>query len=112
MKELRKKKGIRQKDMANYLNVSTSTVGMYESGKRDPDTETIQKIAQYYGVAVDYLLGNSHIASLSFEEKLKKIGFSDEVAMFFKNFPSWDEEDIEQIIQIKQFLDSKKNKGE
>lgn len=57
LKVLRNKKGMLQKDLANLLRVSPSTIGMYERGKRDPDTDTVVFLAKYFNVSTDYLLG-------------------------------------------------------
>lgn len=56
---LREKNKITQKDLARTLGVSRGTIGMYEIGKRDPDTETLIKISKYFNVTTDYLLGKS-----------------------------------------------------
>ena len=70
LKFLRNEKGVLQKDVAEYLNISTSAYGFYEQGKRVPDTETITKLSNYYNVSIDYLLGKSNIKE-SAEELLK-----------------------------------------
>lgn len=57
LKEERLKKGLTQVDLAKIFNVSKQTVSNWESGKRTPDAETIQTLADFYGVSVDYLLG-------------------------------------------------------
>ncbi|WP_461214728.1 helix-turn-helix domain-containing protein [Lacticaseibacillus sp. GG6-2] len=49
----------RQADVAQMLGIGTSTYSMYEQGLREPDDETKVKIAHYFGVSVDYLVGNS-----------------------------------------------------
>lgn len=59
LKELRKKNGITQIDFAKAFNISTGTIGNWETGAREPDTQTLLKIANYFGVTVDYLLGES-----------------------------------------------------
>lgn len=48
---------ISQQKMAEILKVSRSTIAMWETGASDPDTESLQKIADYFGVTIDYLLG-------------------------------------------------------
>lgn len=60
-KELREEKGLRQKDIAKFLNISTSAYGYYEQGKRNPDTETIKKLADFFNVSTDYLFGRTNI---------------------------------------------------
>jgi transcriptional regulator with XRE-family HTH domain len=57
LKKLRKAKKMSQKDLARVLNMSPSTLGMYETSKREPDYQTLSKIASYFGVSTDYMLG-------------------------------------------------------
>ena len=59
LKELRLSKGITQVELAKQLGISRSTVGMYESGSREPDFETLELIADYFNVDTDYLLGRT-----------------------------------------------------
>lgn len=59
--KLRKENKITQKELAMKLGVSRGTIGMYEIGQRDPDTETISKIADFFDVSTDYLLGRTDI---------------------------------------------------
>ncbi|MCY6957918.1 helix-turn-helix domain-containing protein [Clostridium brassicae] len=58
LKELRNEAKLSQKDLAKKLKLSSSTIGMIESGKREGNKETIQKIANFFGVSIDYLYGN------------------------------------------------------
>ncbi|EQC1537798.1 helix-turn-helix domain-containing protein [Clostridium botulinum] len=58
LKELRNEAKLSQKDLAKKLGLSSSTVGMIESGKRKGNKETIQKIANFFEVSIDYLYGN------------------------------------------------------
>lgn len=57
LKELRKKHHLTQIEFARIFNISNGTVGNWESGIRQPDHETLVKIAKYFDVTVDYLLG-------------------------------------------------------
>ncbi len=54
---LRKARKIRQVDVAQYLNVSRQAISKYELGTREPDLATLLKLAEYYGVSMDFLLG-------------------------------------------------------
>ena len=60
LKTLRTEKGLIQKELAELLKVSPSTVGMYERNQRDPDTETIRFLADYFDVSADFLLGRTN----------------------------------------------------
>lgn len=57
LRELRNHIGYSQKKIADVLRVSRSTIAMWETGASEPDNETLYKIADYFGVTVDYLLG-------------------------------------------------------
>ena len=57
-KEQRLKSGVNQVELAKIFNVSKQTISNWESGKRKPDTDTIFKLANFFGVTTDYLLGN------------------------------------------------------
>lgn len=61
LKELRIKNGLTQFQLAEILNVSSSTITMYENKKRTPDINTIIKISIYFNVSIDYLLGLTNI---------------------------------------------------
>ena len=58
LKELRNARSLMQKDISRIFNVSMGAVGNWESGKRIPDTDTLVRIADYFGVSVDYLIGH------------------------------------------------------
>ncbi len=59
IKQLRKSRGITQSELAENLGISSSAVGMYEQGRREPDNNTLLKLCSYFGITSDYLLGNT-----------------------------------------------------
>jgi transcriptional regulator with XRE-family HTH domain len=61
IKELRTERGITQADLAKILKISDRAVGYYENGDREPDYSTLLKIADYFDVSIDYLLGVSDV---------------------------------------------------
>ena len=60
LRELRKIKGVTQKDVADTIGVSQVAYSYYELGKREPPFETLTALADYFGVSVDVLLGRSN----------------------------------------------------
>lgn len=60
LKELRKEKGLKQQELADEINVSKSAIGMYELGKRLPPSDVLEKLADFFGVTSDYLLGRTN----------------------------------------------------
>lgn len=69
LKQLRMEKQLNQTDLGSALNLATSTISMYENGKREPDFETLETIADYFNVDIDYLLGKT--------DKITRIEFDD-----------------------------------
>ena len=61
LKELRTSKNVTQAELAKAIGVSASTIGMYESGEREPNFETEEKIADYFNVSLDVLRGKEDI---------------------------------------------------
>ena len=61
IKSLRIERGITQEQLAALLKVSRSTIGMYETGSREPDFETLEAIADIFNVDMDYLMGRSTV---------------------------------------------------
>lgn len=57
LRELRKKCGITMKELGARIGVAESTISQYETGKRQPDFETLLKLGEYFGVTVDFILG-------------------------------------------------------
>jgi repressor LexA len=61
IKALREREGLKQDELAKKLSVSPSAIGMYETNKREPNNEIIIKLAEYFHVTTDYLLGKSDV---------------------------------------------------
>lgn len=63
LKEIRKERNLTQKEFAEKLNISQQAISQYENGDREPKLETWQKLADFFNVPVDYLLGISKDSS-------------------------------------------------
>lgn len=59
-KSLRVASGFTQQEIADKLGISRSTIGMYETGAREPDYTTLEAIADLFNVDIDYLLGRTN----------------------------------------------------
>ena len=59
LKQLRTKKQLSQEELAKELGVSKSAIGMYERGKRTPPYESLEEIADYFNVDMDFLMGRT-----------------------------------------------------
>jgi transcriptional regulator, XRE family len=96
LKELRKSRKLLQKDLARYLQVAESTYSYWEQGKFEPDTETLKKLADYFDVSVDYLLGRAENKETATTENLFKI----------KKAPESLSEDEQELLKQYKGLDS------
>lgn len=59
-KQLRMAKGMTQGELADALGITRSRLSMYELGQREPDLETLEMIADYFNVDIDYLMGRTN----------------------------------------------------
>jgi len=59
IKKLRKNKDLSREDLSKVLNLSYWAIAKYETGDRVPDSKTLKKIADYFDVSIDYLLGRT-----------------------------------------------------
>lgn len=81
LRELRKTKKLTQAQFADAMGVSQSTVTFWENGKREPDLSTVVKLADFYDVTTDYLLGRKpmDVVTVFAEPPPKPEGFADVV---------------------------------
>lgn len=59
LRKLREERGLSQQQLAERVNMARVTITMYEAGEREPDFETLAKLAQVLGASTDYLLGRT-----------------------------------------------------
>lgn len=57
IKELRNRKGLYQQELADKMNVSKSTIAMWETNKREPNSEMLIALANFFECSTDYLMG-------------------------------------------------------
>lgn len=102
LKELREQRGYSQEELAKLLNTSRSRIGMYEQGRRQPDFEMQETIADLFNVTIDYLFGREEEKIKSELEKLNIP--SDEMAMAldfynrYKNAPEISKQAIRVLL--------------
>lgn len=96
LRKLRKEKGLSQKKLGDELGLAVSTIAMYETDKRNPDSETLKKIAKFFDVSTDYLLGvSSQRANV---EKINKVLSDDpELSDFWNKISK--REDLQQLFK-------------
>ena len=66
LKELRKKARLSQKELSDKLNLKLMTYNGYENGKAEPSIDKLIKLADYYNVSIDYLVGRIYQDDLGY----------------------------------------------
>lgn len=98
LKQLRKEKGLSQTDLADYLQITRGSYSNYETHKRSPDYSTLIKLAKFYGVSLDYLLGETTIRSYAnIDQQLKNMTDNDPLSTI-------SEENQQKVLEYIQLL--------
>ncbi|SDX04482.1 DNA-binding transcriptional regulator, XRE-family HTH domain [Paenibacillus sp. PDC88] len=105
---LRKEKKLTQQEISKLLKMARTTYSGYENGSREPDNETLDKIANFFGVSVDYLLGRTEqkkqVLSESSRVLIDSLNLTDEEIMSRIKFEvdgiALEEEDIIRFIAL------------
>ena len=98
LKELRCLKGISQQQLADVITVSQQSINKYENHGVEPDISTLIKIAEYFNVSLDYLLGRTEIKEMA--EKPKMSELSDEEAYLIKAYRSLNEKQKNCLLTV------------
>lgn len=107
--QLRKEKKLSREDLATKLGVSYSTIAKYESGTREPDLKTLEKISNIFDVSLDYLLGkNPEENSLEYYKNKIATEFPD-IDLMFKDMESLTAEDMKEVYEYIKFKKSQRN---
>ena len=101
IRELRIEADEMQKDLAKKLGIPANTFNQYETGKREPDFGTLKRIANYFGVSVDYLIGNDdkkNKPSITKDEGLSEDALR--VAEKFSRLTPEDQSKVEEYVAL------------
>jgi transcriptional regulator with XRE-family HTH domain len=112
LKQLRESRDMTQQELADILNVSVGTIGMYEIDKRLPNNKNREKIARYFKVSTDYLLGNTddplQVRDVDqdlhdehdYHKELDAFLSDDEMSSMFYDYKNWSEEEKRNLLNI------------
>jgi HTH-type transcriptional regulator, competence development regulator len=103
IRKLREKENLTQKDFAKKIGISNVVLSRYEKDERKPDYDMLNKIADYFEVSIDYLLGRE-VKGKSKEDTLEEVNklvkeYGIEQFGFFdiEKWKDLSQEDIEEI---------------
>ncbi len=92
LKKLRLQDNLTQAELSEKLNISKSSISMYENGAREPDFETLELIADFFNVDMNYLLGHPTTIAAHNENE------------------DYTDEELEEIENFKKYVLSKRDK--
>ena len=108
-RECRERSGRTTAELAKRIGVSQAAVSQWDTGKKFPSSETLCKLADLYGVSIDYLVGReSADPSLPVQDQT----ISSEALRFFHGHPVWDESKgwgiVNTVLDYVIFMDGSK----
>lgn len=116
LKYLRQKTNLTQADLAMKIGVARTTYAMYEQAKREPDTDVLLKIADFFEVSLDYLLGRTDSVfstSQKFDSLneinhlIKKYGIEDSGFFDIEKWKAMGPNEIKELESYFEFITSK-----
>lgn len=100
LKKEREKRNWSQVYVAKKIGITNAVLSNYERDYRDPDTETLKKLALLYGVKTDYLLGLTDDPAPSEKEEYPTVIKDPELERWHKELPKSNEEDLRKLRQM------------
>lgn len=93
-------KNLSQAQLADYLYLDRTSISKYETGKQIPETPTLEKLSEFFGVSIDYLLGKTDIRNYTNDSSITVALHSDHE---YDALPEEAKKEIENYIEyIKQ----------
>lgn len=99
---LRKERGLSQLQLSEKTGLSRSAIGMYETGKREPDMETLKALAEFFHVDMNTLTTGDSNSEMS--ELLEALRTRDDMRMLFKLAKDASPEDVRSAVRIIEAL--------
>lgn len=97
---LRRERGLSQQQLADMMGLTRSAVGMYETGKREPDVDTLRRFAEFFHVDMNTLTtGNGEL-----DELLETLRTRDDMRMLFKLAKDATPDDVRSAVKIIEAL--------
>ena len=89
IRDLREDRDLRQIDVSNATGIDQKTLSNYETGKTNPDSYSIIRLAEFFGVTTDYLLGYSDFNLKSKDDIIDRLSIIEKEIISIKKFIKW-----------------------
>ncbi len=101
---LRRRAGLSQQQLAEAVGLSRSAVGMYETGKREPDIDTLRMFSEVFKVDMNTLTSPQTAEDAEMAELLETLRSRDDMRMLFKLAKDATPEDVRRAVKIIEAL--------
>ncbi len=108
LRQLREERKIGQKEIALYLDVTVGTISNYENSVHFPDLLTLNKLADYFGVTTDYLLGRTDYRG-DLNVLNRRVSDVYTVTDIVNTFLTFDGNTVNHLMEYAKFLQSRRN---
>lgn len=112
LKSLRTQHRKTQQELADMLGITRQGYAKYENNLGEPDNNTLAKLADYFEVSTDYLLGRTDTPALTPQEKdeaaFQAFANDPELNVFYKELPKSDEEAVRKLRNIWEIIKNEK----
>ncbi len=106
LRKLRLSKGISQQQLADVIETTQQSINKYENHSTEPDIDTLIKLADYFGVTVDFLIGH-HTSSETASSPVEPLLTKEEITLI-ENYRNISKEERESIhLVLKNYLKGK-----
>ena len=110
LKLLREQNHVTQKELADYLKVTRSTIAGYETKGKQPDYERLLRIAAYFGVSADYLLTGSKLGIITTASTAPERGR--EILISYLHLSSESQRRLEEYLHLLMLKEQNEGKGQ
>jgi transcriptional regulator with XRE-family HTH domain len=112
LKSVRLENSMTQEELGNLLSKSKNNISQYETGKREPDLETLNIISDYFKVSLDYLLGKTDVPlpvrdieqdlhdEHDFTKELEDFMKDNVTTAMFQDYGDWSDEEKRDLLQF------------
>lgn len=104
LRELRKERKLTQAELGKHINVSKVSISGYENGERTPDTDNLARLADFFGVTIDYLLGRSDIPDKTVKEQAEEAYNDPDFQYAMRSLNGMDQESKEEVLNFIEYV--------
>jgi Predicted transcriptional regulators len=112
LKAARENAGLKQEDVADYLEVTPQKVSSFETGRTRVDVDTLGKLCELYKINVNYILGLDKADTDELTEYLDELHKRPEMKMLFKVAKKASKEDVEKAVKIIEMFKGNSSDGD